>query len=231
MSPNYNDSFEANITAIIPEEVQLDYTEITSVRPLPLFALIQAEIENPQQKSNNEKTNKNGGQENDDYDSLFAVNQKSQIDETLDEILGKSSFNFNQMQKKQEKISLTDFGSKQARLLTKLLTHSHLPGLSSLDQMHLLALADAVSSFNSKNESGKEDSSYDEKQKISSDSLDDCGLRFILTMRQHIYLLCCLPLVQRKQLQVQGLSSSSLVWAFHSEAQGKENNHLIDYLK
>lgn len=36
----------------------------------------------------------------------------------------------------------------QAALLTRFLTHSHLPGLSSLDQMHLLALADTVASFN-----------------------------------------------------------------------------------
>ena len=96
-------------------------------------------------------------------------------------------------------------------------------GLSSLDQMHLLALADAVASFNPKNESHKDPDSNghnsNEKQTISSDSLDDCGLRFILTMRQHIYLLCCLPIVQRKQLQVQGLASCNLVWAFHSETQ------------
>lgn len=198
----------------------MDYTEITSVRPLPLFALIQAEIENPQQKSEKSTKDGNNTDSNNEYDSLFSTNQKSQIDETLDEILGKSSFNFNQMQKKQEKISLTDFGSKQARLLTKLLTHSHLPGLSSLDQMHLLALADAVASFNSKNENIKDESSVycaEEKQMISSDSLDDCGLRFILTMRQHVYLLCCLPLVQRKKLQMQGLSPCNLVWAFHSE--------------
>ena len=31
------------------------------------------------------------------------------------------------------------------RILSRLLTHTHLPGLSSLDQMHLLALADTVS--------------------------------------------------------------------------------------
>lgn len=34
------------------------------------------------------------------------------------------------------------------RILSRLLTHTHLPGLSSLDQMHLLALADTVSNCN-----------------------------------------------------------------------------------
>ena len=39
-----------------------------------------------------------------------------------------------------------NFGPRQARLLSKLLTHTQLPGLSSLDQMHLLAMADTVAS-------------------------------------------------------------------------------------
>ena len=36
------------------------------------------------------------------------------------------------------------FGPAQSRLLSKHLTHTQLPGLSSLDQMYLLALADTV---------------------------------------------------------------------------------------
>ena len=44
-----------------------------------------------------------------------------------------------------ENQSFSYFGPRQARLLSKLLTHTHLPGLTSLDQMHLLALADTVS--------------------------------------------------------------------------------------
>jgi hypothetical protein len=36
------------------------------------------------------------------------------------------------------------FGPHTATLLAKHLTHTHLPGLSSLDQMYLLALADTV---------------------------------------------------------------------------------------
>jgi hypothetical protein len=47
-----------------------------------------------------------------------------------------------------EKSSLSHFGPRQGRLLSRLLTHTHLPGLSSLDQMHLLALADTVSTCN-----------------------------------------------------------------------------------
>ena len=38
------------------------------------------------------------------------------------------------------------FGPRQARLLTNVLTHTQLPGLSNIDQMHLLALADTLAS-------------------------------------------------------------------------------------
>ena len=38
------------------------------------------------------------------------------------------------------------FGPRQASLLTSVLTHTQLPGLSSVDQMHLLALADTLAS-------------------------------------------------------------------------------------
>ena len=51
-----------------------------------------------------------------------------------------------------------------------------------------------------------------------TESMDDCGLRFVLAMRQHIHLLSTLPLINRVPLQRQGLKSYSLVWAFHSEA-------------
>lgn len=40
--------------------------------------------------------------------------------------------------------SLTNFGASQARVLARHLTRMHLPGLSNLDQMYLLALADTV---------------------------------------------------------------------------------------
>ena len=38
------------------------------------------------------------------------------------------------------------FGPRQADLLSSVLTHTQLPGLSSVDQMHLLALADTLAS-------------------------------------------------------------------------------------
>ena len=47
---------------------------------------------------------------------------------------------------------------------------------------------------------------------------DDCGLRYILASRHHVYLLNTLPIRQRITLQLAGLGPASIVWAFHSEA-------------
>lgn len=207
------------------EEVQLEYTEITSIRPLPLFTLLDAETEQrpaaasegpaTTSKLKSKTSARTSDLDNESYGGLFDSAFKSTVEETLDEILNKSGFNFDQKpgQTVDDVFASDGFGPKQARLLTKLLTHSHLPGLSSSDQMHLLALADAVASFDS------ESSEVDGENVVSANSLDECGLRFLLCMRQHTYLLRSLPISQRKQLHKDGIATCNIVWAFHSETQ------------
>lgn len=84
-------------------------------------------------------------------------------------------------------------------MLSRMLTHTHLPGLSSLDQMHLLALADTVSTCNTdlaerfaidaaKSAMAKETQAT-QSDEVIVDSLDDCGLRFLLAMKHYGYLL------------------------------------------
>lgn len=63
------------------------------------------------------------------------------------------------------------------------------------------------------------------------DTLDDCGLRFLLAMKHYNYLLRCLPLVQRGQFQRQGVSSNNLVWAFHSENEEELLQLIPSYAK
>ena len=53
----------------------------------------------------------------------------------------------------------------------------------------------------------------------SPEHMDDCGLRYHLAARHHVYLLNTLPIRQRAQLQRVGLSPANYVWAFHSEAE------------
>lgn len=108
--------------------------------------------------------------------------------------------------------------------------------------MHLLALADTVATCNTdfaerflndaaKTAIAKENLTGVPQESISSDSLDDCGLRFLLAMKHFTYLLRCLPLVQRTQFQKQGVGTSNLVWAFHSESEEEMLNLIPSYAK
>ena len=63
-----------------------------------------------------------------------------------------------------------------------------------------------------------------------TEAIDDCGLRFLLASRHHVYLLNTLPLRQRAQLQQLGLSPAYYVWAFHSESQVLTFHQLSDWL-
>lgn len=137
--------------------------------------------------------------------------------------------------------SLSHFGPRQGQLISRLLTHTHLPGLSSLDQMHLLALADTVATCNTDfaerfiNDAAKTAISKENltgtPENVSTESLDDCGLRFLLAMKHYTYLLRCLPLAQRNQFQKQGILTSNIVWAFHSESEEEILNLIPSYAK
>ncbi|KAL1117874.1 hypothetical protein AAG570_004187 [Ranatra chinensis] len=215
-------------TTAIPEELTLDYAEITSIPPLPLWTLLAADKETPVQMQ--------GSADNPHYNELFDADLNT-MDETLDDLLiddeedGAHRSDRRQSGSAEMQNSLSHFGPRQGRLLSRLLTHTHLPGLSSLDQMHLLALADTVSTCNTdfaerfaidaaKTAIAKENlTGVPEGEAASSDSLDDCGLRFLLAMKHYNYLLRCLPIAQRAQFQRQGIASSNVVWAFHSESE------------
>ncbi|XP_049518236.1 dmX-like protein 2 isoform X5 [Dermacentor silvarum] len=230
---------------IVPEELQLDYVEIQSIPPLPLYALLAADKQLAPGAAGGRKdaspsgTGADAGQagakgNQADYSALFETLPKKE--ETLDDILQEDAQPKPKKTRERHK-SATDkdpnyFGMRQARLLTQLLTHCHLPGLSSVDQMHLLALADTLASFHGTladrldseivHTAPKDNVSrqnYEMTIQATPDSLDDCGLRYFLAVRHHTYLLRCLPLAQRAQLQRQGLGPHFLVWAFHSETQ------------
>ncbi|KHN72092.1 DmX-like protein 1, partial [Toxocara canis] len=66
---------------------------------------------------------------------------------------------------------------------------------------------------------------------VGNETVDECGLRFLMAMKQHEYLLLCLPLKQKQMLRqkvleqyfdlfkLRGLSSSNIIWAMHSETE------------
>ncbi|XP_035898477.1 dmX-like protein 2 isoform X2 [Anopheles stephensi] len=226
-------------TTQIPEELTLDYAEITSIPPLPLWTLLAADKEST-------SSNLQQNDEVKDYNELFESNT---ADESLDDLLddesggGEMNRHTDRRSSLPEKHYLSHFGPRQGQLLSRLLTHTHLPGLSSLDQMHLLALADTVSTCNidfaerfaidaAKTAIAKENlTGVPNTESVSTDSLDDCGLRFLLAMKHYNYLLRCLPISQRHSFQRQGVGTSNIVWAFHSESEEELLNLIPSYVK
>ena len=193
----------------------LDYSEITNISPVPLYMLLEAD-----------KVSKSCNTNDKEYDELF-----------------ENSINFHQNQSDQKMIkttnTLTQFSSKDSQMLLTLLTHKHLPGLSSLDQMHLLALADTVANCHTDELSDKfrmqnktiNDPNEDNSNTLTADNLDDCALRFLLAMKHYNYLIRYLPLTQRVQYQKNGIGPHNIVWAFHSETQEELLNFIPGFAK
>lgn len=210
-------------------EVTLDYAEVTNIPPLPLWTLLAADRETPVTQ-----------EEKKDYDELF--DGKVAIEESLDTLLeDQDSIKRHERRPSERASGIAHFTPKHGRMLSRLLTHTHLPGLSSLDQMHLLALADTVATCDTdlaekfaidaaKSALAKENLIGQSDQAIT-ESLDDCGLRFLLAMKHYSYLLRCLPLAQRAHFQTQGVGNNNLAWAYHSESQEELLSLIPSYAK
>nr|XP_057944356.1 dmX-like protein 2 isoform X4 [Doryrhamphus excisus] len=194
-----------------------DYTEINSIPPLPLYALMLAD-EDTSFKGAEEVvkgTKVNNGEagqmsSEDQYADLFQVPTV-----TTDDFV---NFATDKPEKKSRVINLsqygpTYFGPEHAQVLSSHLMHSSLPGLTRLEQMFLVALADTVATTSA------EVTNSSDQQYTGGEALDECGLRYLLAMRLHTCLLTSLPPLYRMQLLHQGLSTCHFAWAFHSEAE------------
>ncbi|XP_055363306.1 dmX-like protein 2 isoform X2 [Betta splendens] len=194
-----------------------DYTEINSIPPLPLYALMLADLDTsykgPEEAAKgNKMTDSEGTQKSaeDQYADLFQVPTV-----TTDDFV---NFATDKPEKKSRVINLsqygpTYFGPEHAQVLSSHLMHSSLPGLTRLEQMFLVALADTVATTSA------EVTSTTDQQYTGGEALDECGLRYLLAMRLHTCLLTSLPPLYRMQLLHQGLSTCHFAWAFHSEAE------------
>ncbi|KAK3861276.1 hypothetical protein Pcinc_032726 [Petrolisthes cinctipes] len=220
---------------LMPEELTLDYIEVTAIPPLPLWLLLEADKD-----TQNNQAKKTDNKE-ETYAELFGaptMSVEEEDDLTLeDDDVDLGGGGGQRKSISHEVKSIAFFGPRQAQIMAPLLTHTHLPGLTSLDQMHLLALADTVASCNvdfadrfdinkAKEALAKETFSRTTTDEPSMETLDDCGLRFLLAMRHHTYLLRCIPIAQRAALQKAGIGSHNFVWAFHSESQ----EELLDFI-
>lgn len=128
----------------IPEEHQPDYIEISSIPPLPLYALLAAD-EDSSFKSVDASANANTP--NQDYNGLFntgSFDEELEDPFDMDEVFGSPKMDARKRHLSSVPGATNQFGPAQSQLLARHLTHTQLPGLSSLDQMYLLALADTV---------------------------------------------------------------------------------------
>lgn len=123
------------------EDDDLEYEELEGIPPLPLHVLMS--VDNV--ISGNEKAANIDNTKAEVYDSLF---KEGESDEDLDEVL--DSFQRGETRSSRSRHSSTgsegpiipsNFSARHNQALSELLGHTHLPGLSSVDQMHLLAMA------------------------------------------------------------------------------------------
>ncbi|KAM3624895.1 uncharacterized protein V6R79_003682 [Siganus canaliculatus] len=207
----------AKDTIVAGREGGRDYTEINSIPPLPLYSLMLADLDTSYKGAEEaakgaKVTDAEGAQRSteDQYSDLFQVPTV-----TTDDFV---NFATDKPEKKSRVINLsqygpTYFGPEHAQVLSSHLMHSSLPGLTRLEQMFLVALADTVATTST------EVASSTDQQYTGAEALDECGLRYLLAMRLHTCLLTSLPPLYRMQLLHQGLSTCHFAWAFHSEAE------------
>ncbi|XP_012992337.3 dmX-like protein 1 isoform X2 [Esox lucius] len=197
-----------------------DYTEIDSIPPLPLYALLAADEDcSPKPKDKEAKVSSDSGHgssQTDAYDELFqgtgaGVDELEPLDQDQEESSGKVI--------DLSRYSPTFFGPEHAQVLSSHLLHSSLPGLTRMEQMSLMALADTIATTST-------DIGESHSKSKGGETLDECGLKFLLAVRLHMFLLTTLPQAHRGQLLHQGLSTGHYVWAFHSEAEEELLNML-----
>ncbi|XP_078097474.1 dmX-like protein 2 isoform X2 [Mustelus asterias] len=203
-------------TIIAGREGTRDYTEIDSIPPLPLYALLSADQdasykivdETPKVVKGSRTRSKK--ETDDQYADLFQSPSVT-TDDFVDFVIEKKESRSKVINLSQ--YGPTYFGPEHARVLSSHLMHSSLPGLTRLEQMFLVALADTVATTSTEVDENRD------KNYSGGETLDECGLRYLLAMRLHTCLLTSLPPVYRLQLLHQGLSTCHFAWAFHSEAE------------
>uniref|UniRef100_A0A8C2X9U8 Dmx like 1 n=1 Tax=Cyclopterus lumpus TaxID=8103 RepID=A0A8C2X9U8_CYCLU len=190
------------------ENATPDYTEISSIPPLPLYALLAADEDTSPKPGCGDSGH--GSIHTDVYDELFHTPTVADLDPLEDdqEETGNKVIDLSQY-------SPTHFGPEHAQVLSSHLLHSSLPGLTRMEQMSLMALADTIAT-----------TSTDLKDSQGGETLDECGLKFLLAVRLHTFLSTSLPPAHRAQLLRQGLSTCHYAWAFHSEAEEELLNML-----
>ncbi|CAF0710194.1 unnamed protein product [Brachionus calyciflorus] len=205
----------------IPEEQTLNFLSIDHIPPLPLFQLYAADsqiiINQDSNNSKEEKTMEN----NKDLFSQDNLQELSFRNDDFDFLNEEDKQKLIERQQQQEKLELKknllietnyNFDQKVCKLLIEYLEYVQLNGLTSTDQMYLVALADTIVNVNCDLKSGKTSDSQDHL-------VDDCGFKFLLSLRSYNYLIRTLPIALRAKLKSIGVGTANFAWAFHSECE------------
>lgn len=126
-----------------------DYTEINSIPPLPLYALLSADLDTSFRNKFAEEGKLPERQARASGDDQYAELFQDPAVSTDDFASFTAADRADRKEKKSRVIDLsqyapTYFGPEHAQVLSSHLMHSSLPGLTRLEQMFLVALADTV---------------------------------------------------------------------------------------
>ncbi|KJH47115.1 hypothetical protein DICVIV_06823 [Dictyocaulus viviparus] len=190
------------------EEGSLDYTEIDDIAPLPLYALFAADLSTDDKSG--EKAEAFSGvrlffsvllleTNSVAYDSLFSSDKLD--DDDLDELLCENRLTGCSRRLSATSIDVNDRDSSLPITFTYLLMY-----FLAIHPVIRSVLGDAALGGYAAAASGIE-------------TVDECGLRYLMAMKQHEYLLVCLPIKQRMELKMNGIASSDIIWAQHSETE------------
>lgn len=138
-----------NEVPLLHEEPQLEYKEISFIPPLPMYALLAADEQVTVARNDHMTSTAPGtATANQDYSDLFSSGVA--MEELDTNVLGTSADSNMSGRGRVQSTSGSspshpnEFTPNHSRILMKHLTHTQLPGLTSVDQMYLLAIADTV---------------------------------------------------------------------------------------
>ena len=169
-----------------------------------------------------------------DYDELFSTG----VEPTLQDF----SYGFEEVTKDLsfDKINpeTSPFTSEMAQKVDTMLQYIQLPGLSDLEQVLLLTIADTVANTKmgigahsgvstdvTRGDPSEEDGGDAGISSITGvgyassgrgrEAMDDCGFRYLLILQNYVTLARSLP----KDVRPNALQPVEFIWAFHSEAE------------
>lgn len=207
----------------LPEEHILNFLEIGNIPPLPLFELYAVD---DQTFSLTEKV-----AEKKDLFSSENIDSNIFYDNDAEFLSEEEKIKLAENQQQKEKFEFKkklliesnhEFDKKVCTLLIEYLEFVQLNGLTSTDQMYLVALADTMVNLGCDLKTNRTLDSY------QNNVVDDCGFKFLLSLRSYNYLIRTLPHPLKIKLKTTGLGSANYAWAFHSECEQDLLNQIIN---